>query len=309
MIGQLLTKQGHQSVACTGVPIWPKDLPWARDRNSYRRNPCFGVSQEPIWNWLGEQEGLVGFPFILFATKRAGQRPRSAFQTLDRLGNVVVLERPIHSETLASAVNSALRVRRRQYEARSRMVALQSAEERLTQLNATLEARIGERTNELSRANNQLMQEVAERERAQAALVQSQKMEAVGQLTGGIAHDFNNLLTVITGNLELITRLGEDARIARYANFAKQAADRAAKLTHQLLAFSRTQQLSLAPLSLNALVEGMTDLLERTIGPRSRRNCCSTRLAPGSWPISISLNLPSSTLPLTPATRCPKAGT
>jgi signal transduction histidine kinase len=190
--------------------------------------------------------------------------------TLAALGNVVVLERPIHGETLSSAVTSALRVRRRQYEARRRLEELQTAEERLRQLNATLETRILARTEELSHANNQLMQEVSERERAQAALVQSQKMEAVGRLTGGIAHDFNNLLTVIFGNLEMIQRRTDEERVLRLAKFAAQAAERAAKLTHQLLAFSRTQRLTLRPVDLNGLIVGMNDLLIRTIGPQIR---------------------------------------
>jgi CheY-like chemotaxis protein len=114
------------------------------------------------------------------------------------------------------------------------------------------------------------MQEVAERERAQAALVQAQKMEAVGRLTGGIAHDFNNLLTVIFGNLEMIQRRTDEERLLRLAKFAAEAAERAAKLTHQLLAFSRTQRLTLRPVNLNALIEGMNDLLIRTIGPQIR---------------------------------------
>ncbi|WP_425998527.1 histidine kinase dimerization/phospho-acceptor domain-containing protein [Caulobacter sp. DWR1-3-2b1] len=110
-----------------------------------------------------------------------------------------------------------------------------------------MEARIEDRRAELSEANNQLTEEVAERERVQSALVQSQKMEAIGQLTGGIAHDFNNLLTVIFGNLEMIQRRTQEERTARLADCAAQAAERAAKLTHQLLAFSRTQRLTLKP--------------------------------------------------------------
>jgi signal transduction histidine kinase/CheY-like chemotaxis protein len=161
-----------------------------------------------------------------------------------------------------------LRGRRRQYDARRRLEDLKAAEERLTHLNNTLENRIGQRTEELSAANNQLMQEVAERERAQAALVQAQKMEAVGQLTGGIAHDFNNLLTVILGNLELIGRRATDEKTGQLASFALKAANRAGKLTNQLLAFSRTQRLSLKPVDLNALIRGMNDLLGRTIGTR-----------------------------------------
>ncbi|MFV4677319.1 histidine kinase dimerization/phospho-acceptor domain-containing protein, partial [Mycobacterium tuberculosis] len=90
------------------------------------------------------------------------------------------------------------------------------------------------------------------------------------QLTGGIAHDFNNLLTVISGNLELIRRRIDDERIGRLADYAGQAADRAGKLTRQLLAFSRTQRLTPERVDVNALIRGMDDLLARTIGPLYR---------------------------------------
>ncbi|WFU77617.1 PAS domain-containing protein [Bradyrhizobium sp. CIAT3101] len=105
---------------------------------------------------------------------------------------------------------------------------------------------------------------------AEEALRQSQKMEAVGQLTGGIAHDFNNLLTGITGSLELLqTRLGQGRvkEIDRYVTAAQGAARRAAALTHRLLAFSRRQTLDPRPTDLNRLVMGMEELIRRTVGP------------------------------------------
>ncbi|MDH7975835.1 response regulator [Sphingomonas sp. AR_OL41] len=268
VMAQLLERQGHKSMACASAVMLADELARGVGAALITEESLIDADQRPLRAWLDRQEPWSDFPFIMLATKRAGQRSREAMETLRNLGNVVVLERPIHSETLASAVNAALRVRRRQYDARSRLVALETAEERLTQLNATLEARITERTHELSRANNQLQQEVNERERAQAALVQSQKMEAVGQLTGGIAHDFNNLLTVVSGNLDLIDRVATDERVKRYAGLAGLAATRASKLTHQLLAFSRTQQLTLTAVDLNMLVANMNDLLERTIGPQ-----------------------------------------
>ncbi|MGU3666309.1 ATP-binding protein [Methylobacterium sp. A49B] len=116
----------------------------------------------------------------------------------------------------------------------------------------------------------------AERERADAlaaaeeALRQSQKMEAVGQLTGGIAHDFNNLLAGISGSLELMqTRLsqGRMMDVDRYINAAQGASKRAAALTHRLLAFSRRQTLDPKPTNVNRLVAGMEELIRRTVGP------------------------------------------
>jgi signal transduction histidine kinase len=109
---------------------------------------------------------------------------------------------------------------------------------------------------------------VAERLKAEEALRQAQKMEAIGQLTGGIAHDFNNLLTIIVGNIELLQRrLPEDAdRLQRAATHAMEATRRAATLTQRLLAFSRRQPLDPKPIDVNKLVAGMSDLLRRTLG-------------------------------------------
>lgn len=107
------------------------------------------------------------------------------------------------------------------------------------------------------------------RKRAEDALRQSQKMEAVGQLTGGIAHDFNNLLAVIIGSLELLKkRLPADERLVRMADNAMEGARRGATLTQRMLAFARRQNLSPQPVDLADLVDGMTDMLERSLGPK-----------------------------------------
>ena len=136
--------------------------------------------------------------------------------------------------------------------------------------NATLEQRVVERTAEL--------------ETAQEALRQSQKMEAVGQLTGGIAHDFNNLLTGVIGSLDMIQRQmakGDHSRIERYATTAMTSANRAAALTHRLLAFSRRQPLAPKSVDANRLVVGMDDLLRRSLGEAI---ALRTVTAEGLWP-------------------------
>jgi len=129
-------------------------------------------------------------------------------------------------------------------------------------------------TAELRALTETLEQRVTERSadllRAEEALRQSQKMEAVGQLTGGLAHDFNNLLTGVTGSLELLqTRIaqGRIKDVDRYVNAAQGAAKRAAALTHRLLAFSRRQTLDPKPTDVNRLILGMEELVQRTVGP------------------------------------------
>ena len=133
-----------------------------------------------------------------------------------------------------------------------------------------LERRVGDRTAELSQALQELQAEVRDREQAEAALRQAQKMEAVGQLTGGIAHDFNNLLQGISGNMEMLQlRVGQGraAEAERFVASAMAGVDRAAALTHRLLAFSRKQALDPRQVDANRLVAGMEDLVRRTVGP------------------------------------------
>lgn len=101
----------------------------------------------------------------------------------------------------------------------------------------------------------------------QAQLRQSQKMEALGQLTGGFAHDFNNLLTVVVGGLDLLAKRIEDGKLKKYAVNALAAAERGAKLTGQLLAFSRVQRLEVRPTSAATVIENMRPLLRNVLGP------------------------------------------
>jgi PAS domain S-box-containing protein len=109
--------------------------------------------------------------------------------------------------------------------------------------------------------------DITELKTAQEQLRQSQKMEALGQLTGGIAHDFNNLLTVVVGGLDLIAKRTEDAKLKRYAENALAAAERGARLTGQLLAFSRVQRLEVKPTLVGPLMENMRPLLRNVLGP------------------------------------------
>ncbi len=163
------------------------------------------------------------------------------------------LLQPAERLELAAAINSLLRIRR--------------VEDDLRSLNATLERKVDERTSELMNAVARLRDEMSQRKKAEKALVQAQKMEAIGQLTGGLAHDFNNLLTAVIGNLELIRAKAGDVRIAQLAENGLKAANRGAKLTSQLLAFSRTQKLAATAVDVNALIEGMYPILNQTLGP------------------------------------------
>ncbi|WP_245442871.1 ATP-binding response regulator [Methylobacterium terrae] len=132
--------------------------------------------------------------------------------------------------------------------------------------------------------------DVTEQRELEEAFRQSQKMEAVGQLTGGIAHDFNNLLTGIVGSLDLLsTRLaqGRTEVAGRYIDAALTSAHRAAALTHRLLAFARRQPLDPRPVDANALVASLEDLVRRTLGETVT---LETRLAEGLWPTLCDAN-------------------
>jgi PAS domain S-box-containing protein len=151
-----------------------------------------------------------------------------------------------------------------------------NAEQALADLNATLERQVRDRTAELMAA--------------EASLRQSQKMEAVGQLTGGLAHDFNNLLTAISGSLELLDRRLAQGRISdldRYLRTAQGAAKRAAALTHRLLAFSRRQTLDPKPTDMNGLIFDIDELIRRTTGPAITVTVSS---APELWSVLVDPN-------------------
>jgi signal transduction histidine kinase/CheY-like chemotaxis protein len=221
-------------------------------------------SLQALEKWVSNQPAWSDFPFIVL-TSRATSPVAHAYRMrlLESLGNVSLLERPLNAVTLTSTVRAALRARRRQYEVQDHLLDRETSA-------AHLEDLVRERTRQLEQANEQLRQQIAERRQAEAALHQAQKMEVIGQMTGGVAHDFNNLLTAVLGNLELAIRRGTDEGIRGYLEGATHAAQRGAKITSQLLAFSRTQRLQTEPIDLNSIVTRMGDLLFRTIGATVR---------------------------------------
>ena len=171
-----------------------------------------------------------------------------------------------------------------------------SAREMIARVSTNLElSRARRRAEEALRDLNQSLEErvaavIAEREVMEGALRQAQKMEAIGQLTGGIAHDFNNLLTIITGNLDMAQRSLRDAdnvRLRRALGNALKGAERAASLTQRLLAFSRRQPLAPQPLDLDRLIQGMSELLKRTLGETVLLETVTT---PGLWRIEADPN-------------------
>ena len=205
---------------------------------------------------LANQASWSDMPFVILTRQGGGiERNPVAARLSITLGNVTFLERPFHPTTLVSIVRSALRGRKRQFEARDRLEALHNSEERLRVLNATLEERVA--------------QEITERAAAEEALRQSQKMEAVGQLTGGVAHDFNNLLTIIRSCMDLLRRPDlSDARRTRYMDAVSDTVDRAAKLTRQLLAFARRQTLKPQIFEVGQRIRALAEMLDPIIGAR-----------------------------------------
>jgi len=165
-------------------------------------------------------------------------------------------------------------------------LGLRAAERRRREEERTveLEGAVAERTAELSAANERLISEMATREAAEARLRQAQKMDAVGQLTGGIAHDFNNMLAVVLGGVELAKRRLKDGQEdpGRHLDSAMEGAHRAAALTKRLLAFARAEPLLPTAADPDAVIVGMSDLLDRTLGERIMVRHFARA---GGWPI------------------------
>lgn len=363
----------------------------------------------PLAAWIEAQPEWADLPFILLTGRGGGlERNPAAARQLDILGNVTFLERPFHPTTLVSLARSALRGRRRQYEARARLEALAERERELAEGQARFQAitdsidqmiwstrpdgfhdyfnqrwydytgvpegstdgdawngmfhpddrerawetwrhsletgvpyhieyrlrhRSGEYRWTLGRAQPvrdasgrivrwygtcteidaqvrarevlarsrealevEVAQAIAERETVVAQLHEAQKLETVGQLTGGVAHDFNNLLTPIMGSLDLLRRSISDERALRLIDAALQASGRAATLVQRLLAFARRQDLQPRSINVAALLDGMRDLISRSIGPtievviESQADLPPARVDPNQFELAI-LNL------------------
>ncbi|VVM40305.1 ATP-binding protein [Pseudomonas fluorescens] len=249
----MLNEAGFHGAICRDLPGLCAEVERGAGLLLISSEALLGSDLEPLIRLIEQQPAWSDLPIVLM-THHGGPQQNPVSRVGSQLGNVTFLERPFHPITLISLVTTALRGRRRQYEARDRLVDLSQSELRLQNTLETLEQQVEERTAQL-RHNEE-------------ALRQSQKMEAVGQLTGGIAHDFNNMLTGIIGSLELLRRRlarGRTEDLDSLIDLGVTSANRAAGLTHRLLAFSRRQSLDSRPVEMNTLVISMGELLQRSI--------------------------------------------
>jgi signal transduction histidine kinase len=270
----LLKEAGIDTVICAGVEGMCVGLEAGAGFALVTDEALSAADLAPLAAWVRNQPPWSDFPFVLLTERGGGlERNPAASRLTATLGNVVFLERPFHPTSLISVARTALRGRRRQYDARQRIEDIRQGE-------ALLERRVQERTSELAAANRQLVGQIEERERVEAALRQAQRLEAVGQLTSGVAHDFNNLLTVVLGNVRQLSKRETDPGVVRRLAMMEQAAERGANLTAQLLAFSRRQKLEPELVNLNRTVERMRDLLQSTMGAQAR---IETVLQPDLW--------------------------
>jgi signal transduction histidine kinase len=249
----MLNEAGYSGIVVSSLPMLCEALEHGAGLLIIAAEALRGADLEPLLEHLHQQPAWSDLPIVLM-THHGGSEQNGSSHLSGLLGNVTFLERPFHPITLISLVSTALRGRRRQYDARDRLIDLSESELRLQRTLETLEQQVEERTAQL-RSNEE-------------ALRQSQKMEAVGQLTGGIAHDFNNMLTGIIGSLELLRRRvsrGKLDDLDSLIDLGVTSANRAAGLTHRLLAFSRRQSLDSKPVQINELVTSMGELLQRSL--------------------------------------------
>ena len=258
----LSDQAGLKSRVCADVGDLIECLEAGADVVLLTEEALYGKAVTALAAWVQSQPPWSDQPFIVLTNRNEGRRFAEFRQNLvAQLRNIAFLERPLHALSVQAAILTAKRGRERQYEARRYLEVQKGAAEELERL-------VRARTAALETAHAQLQAESDRRERAQAALMQAQKVETMGQLVGGVAHDFNNLLMAVIGNLDLLAKnLGDDPRQNRLLNGAMEGARRGATLTQRLLAFARKQELQIRPTDVLSLVEDMRGLITRSVGP------------------------------------------
>jgi signal transduction histidine kinase/ActR/RegA family two-component response regulator len=224
---------------------------------------------------------IAAFVLTLFVARRFIGRPTRELLAAARRWREGDLTTPVRGEDARSEFGQIAKAYN------DMAAALGRREEDLRDHADALEARVAERTQELLVTNNRLQVEIAERQNTEAALVQSQKLQAVGQLAGGIAHDFNNLLATIQGSLDLLSQTlpPEEGRKHTWIDRATGAVHRGSQLTSRLLAFSRRRRLAVQASDVNKLVSDLVPLLRTcTHGQRIR---IDTRLGGDLWPAMV----------------------
>ena len=260
-VADLLQRAGLAADVCNSLEDLLAALGLGADAVFLAEEGLVGKDISALSAWVRQQPPWSDLPFVVL-TSHYDQPAVAAWRQrlVGTLGHASLLERPVQAVTLTSAMQAALRARRRQYQMRTLLEAREQAAQQL-------EALVAVRTHELEDTNRILRKEMAERAQAEEALRQAHRIEAVGQLTGGVAHDFNNLLTIILGGLDVLDRYSDGRRRKLLMDGMRQAAQRGASLTRQLLTFSRRQSLHPEPISLPHQIGGMRELLDRSLGP------------------------------------------
>jgi signal transduction histidine kinase/CheY-like chemotaxis protein len=272
---KLVEQAGLASRVCVDVSDLITELDLDADLALIAEEALYRKALDPLEAWVIAQPPWSDLPFVVLTNHNASMRfTRFRRDLVRKLRNVSFLERPMQAISLQAAVLTAERGRSRQYQARAYLEVQRNAA-------AELERLVARRTASLEEANNRLRTESEQRERAQTALMQAQKIETMGQLVGGVAHDFNNLLMAVIGNLDLLAkRIGDDPRKARLLEGALEGARRGATLTQRLLAFVRRQELQARPTDVVALIEDMRGLISRSVGPLIEVNVIASRATP-----------------------------